>query len=43
MKFAYKLNKLNYKNYYSIEKKFLRKNKDKILIGSKLNFNIKKI
>ena len=37
MKFAYRLNKLNYKNYYSIEKKFLRKEEDKILIGSKLN------
>ena len=37
MKFAYRLNKLNYKNYYSIEKKFLRKEEDKVLVGSKLN------
>ena len=37
MKFAYRLNKLNYKNYYSIDKKNLRKEEDKILIGSKLN------
>ncbi len=46
--FAYKLNKLDFKNYYSINKKFYRKNEDKILIGSiknssylKKNFNFR--
>ena len=43
---AYKLNKLDFKNYYSIDEKFYRKNESKILIGSiknskylKKNFN----
>ena len=43
---AYKLNKLDFKNYYSIDEKFYRKNEFKILIGSiknskylKKNFN----
>jgi GDPmannose 4,6-dehydratase len=45
---AYKLNKLNFKNYYSINKKFCRTKENKILIGStknisylKKNFNFK--
>ena len=45
---AYKLNKLDFKKYYSVNKKFFRKNEDKILIGSvknstylKKNFNFK--
>ena len=45
---AYKLNRLNFKKYYSVNKKFYRKNEDKILMGSiknssylKKNFNFK--
>ena len=45
---AYKLNRLNFKKYYSVNKKFYRKNEDKILIGSiknslylKKNFNFR--
>ena len=45
---AYKLNKLDFRKYYSIDKKFYRKNEDKILMGSiknslylKKNFNFK--
>ena len=34
---AYKLNKLNYKKYFSVNKKFIRKNEDKTLVGSKRN------
>ena len=37
VKEAYKLNGLNYKKYYSINKKFFRKNESKYLIGSKKN------
>jgi GDPmannose 4,6-dehydratase len=37
IKEAYKLNGLNYKKYYSINKKFFRKNENKFLIGSKRN------
>jgi len=37
VKEAYKLNGLNYKKYYSINKKFFRKNENKFLIGSKRN------
>ena len=36
---AYKLNGLDYKNYFKIDNKFLRKNENKVLIGS--NKNIK--
>lgn len=43
---AYKLNKLDFKKYYSVNQKFYRKNEDKILMGSiknssylKKNFN----
>jgi GDPmannose 4,6-dehydratase len=36
---AYKLNGLNYKKYYSINKKFFRKNENKFLIGSKKNIS----
>ena len=36
---AYKLNRLNYKKYYSIDKKFFRKNENKYLIGSKKNIS----
>ena len=40
---AYNLNKLNYKDYFTINKKFLRKNENKILIGaSKNSFYLKK-
>ena len=45
---AYKHNKLNYKNYFCISKKYFRKNENKILVGSpknslylKKNFNFK--
>ena len=45
---AYKFNKLDFKKYYSINKKFYRKNEDKILMGSiknssylKKNFNFR--
>ena len=45
---AYKLNKLDFKKYYSIDKKFYRKREDKILTGSvknslylKKNFNFR--
>jgi GDPmannose 4,6-dehydratase len=45
---SYKLNKLDYKKYFSVKKKFYRKNEDKFLIGSnknslylKKNFNFK--
>ena len=31
------MNKLNYKKYYLIDNKFIRKNEDKILIGSSKN------
>ncbi len=31
---AYKLNKLDFRKYYSIDRKFFRKNEDKILVGS---------
>ena len=34
---AYKLNKLDYKNYFKINKKFIRKNEKKILVGSNKN------
>ena len=39
VKEAYKLNGLNYKEYYSINKKFFRKNESKFLIGSKKNIS----
>lgn len=45
---SYKINKLDYKKYFSVKKKFYRKNEDKFLIGSsknslflKKNFNFK--
>jgi GDPmannose 4,6-dehydratase len=34
---AYSLNKLDYKKYFKIDKKFLRKNEEKVLIGSSKN------
>ena len=34
---AYKLNKLNYKKYFSINKKFFRKKENKFLTGSNKN------
>ena len=37
IKEAYKLNNLNYEKYYSINKKFFRKDESKFLIGSKRN------
>ena len=46
--FAYKLNNLDYKKYFKIDNKFLRKNEKKVLVGSnnntrylKNNFNFK--
>ena len=39
IKEAYKLNGLNYKKYYTIDKKFFRKNEYKYLIGSKKNIS----
>ena len=39
IKEAYKLNGLNYKKYYSKNKKFFRKNENKYLIGSKKNIS----
>ena len=39
LKEAYKLNRLNYKKYYTINKKFFRKNENKFLIGSKKNIS----
>ena len=39
LKFAYKLNRLNYKKYFKISNKFLRKNEYKFLIGSRKNSN----
>jgi len=37
LKFAYDENKLNYKKYYTFNKKFLRKTEDKVLIGDPEN------
>ena len=37
LKIAYNQNKLNYKKFFKISKKFYRKNEEKILIGSKDN------
>ena len=34
---AYKLNKLDYKKYFTINDKFLRKNENKVLVGSNKN------
>ena len=34
---AYKINKLDYNKYFSVNKKFIRKNEEKILIGSPKN------
>ena len=39
LNFAYKLNQLNYKKYFKISNKFLRKNENKFLIGSRKNSN----
>jgi len=39
IKEAYKLNGLNYKKYYTVNKKFFRKNEYKYLIGSKNNIS----
>ena len=36
LKFAYDFKKLNYKNYFSINKKFIRKNEVKTLVGSNI-------
>ena len=40
LKTAYKLNGLNYKKYFSINKKYIRKNEIKIMVGSNKNYNI---
>lgn len=37
LKFAYDENKLDYRNYYTFDKKFLRKAEDKVLIGDPEN------
>lgn len=37
LKFAYKFNNLNYKEYFKTSKKFIRKDENNILIGSKMN------
>ena len=34
LKYAYSLNKLNFKNFYSVNKAFIRKRENKIVIGS---------
>ena len=39
IKEAYKLNGLDYKKYFSINKKFFRKNEKKYLVGSKRNIS----
>ncbi len=40
LKIAYKQNNLNYKKYFSINKKFIRPNEIKTMIGSNKNYNI---
>jgi GDPmannose 4,6-dehydratase len=40
LKIAYKQNKLNYKKYFKIDKKFIRKKEDIILIGNQNNNKI---
>ena len=40
LKTAYKQNNLNYKKYFSINKKFIRPNEVKIMMGSKKNYEI---
>ena len=40
LKTAYKQNNLNYKKYFSVNKKFIRPNEVKIMIGSKKNYEI---
>ena len=40
LKIAYKQNKLNYKKYFKIDKKFIRKNEEVILIGNQNNSKI---
>ena len=34
LKYAYNLNKLNFKNFYSVNKAFIRKRENKVVIGS---------
>jgi GDPmannose 4,6-dehydratase len=40
IKTAYKLNSLNYKKYFSVNKKYIRPNEIKTMIGSKKNYAI---
>jgi len=40
LKIAYKLNNLNYKKYFSVDKKFVRRNEIKVMIGSNKNYSI---
>ena len=40
LKTAYNLNNLDYKKYFSINKKYIRPNEIKIMIGSNKNYNI---
>ena len=40
LKTAYELNKLDYKKYYSVNKKYIRPNETKTMIGSNKNYSI---
>ena len=40
LKTAYKLNNLDYKKYFSVNKKYIRPNEIKTMIGSNKNYNI---
>ena len=40
LKTAYRLNGLNYKKYFSVNKKYIRPNEIKTMIGSNKNYNI---
>ena len=40
LKTAYKLNNLDYKKYFSINKKFIRPNEIKVMVGSNKNYSI---
>jgi GDPmannose 4,6-dehydratase len=40
LKTAYQLNSLDYKKYFSVNKKFIRPNEIKVMIGSSKNYNI---
>ena len=40
LKIAYEQNKLNYKKYFSINKKFIRPDEVDVMMGSKKNYEI---